>query len=72
MQTLTTSIQTSSADVVRDIHAAGHRIVLIERGPIRWTYHTSASEGACLATLTAHHEGGSVSPIPGGTPGYRG
>lgn len=70
-QILITSIDTSSADVVRAIHAAKHRIVLVDRGPVRWTYHTSATEGTCLVVLTTHHEGGSVGPIPGGTPGYR-
>lgn len=71
MKDLITSVSTSSPEVVKAIHASGHRIVLEEKGPVRWTYHTTASEGECLAALKKYRTHGEVGPIPGGTPGFR-
>lgn len=68
MQTL---LETSSADLVRTLHTAGHEIVLTHKGPRRWTYQTSASQAECLAAARLLRENPTVQAIPGGTPGYR-
>lgn len=71
MQALLTSVETSSSDLVKAIHAAGHRIVLVDRGPRRYTYHTSASQAEIAQCGRGLTGGSTIQAIPGGTPGYR-
>jgi len=47
-----TMLQTSSPELVRAIHAAGERIQLVSKGPIRYWYETSMSQAAVLELAT--------------------
>lgn len=70
-KTLQTLFETSSADVVKALHAAGHRVVLTHKGPRRWTYQTSASQAETLTIVRMLADDATVQAIPGGVPGYR-
>lgn len=67
MKKLITRFETSSREVVLGLHAAGHVVTLESKGPIRWTYVTSASARDVAAAMGAARTGGSYSPIPEGS-----